>query len=187
MEEVHITEAQSAPAWRSLGGAIAQRPRGDGVEEGVSREHDERADNQFTPTRAEHGDQRAPHSLAALECPGEHRRLGQSQPHIEPDRHHHRGLGRNADRHPQLKNGPPRSASTLLWPSQLINIRNSPLASRKPNGAPSCGHIAARALLSGSAVSVTSSAAPPHSPPNARPWLNLMIASSTGAATPTCW
>jgi hypothetical protein len=37
---------QPAPARGPLAGAVTQCPRGDGVEEGVRREHDESADDQ---------------------------------------------------------------------------------------------------------------------------------------------
>ena len=73
----------------------------------------------------------------------------------------------------------------VLCPNQPMRARNSPLAIRKPIGAPSCGHIAAQARFPGRAVSVASNAAPLHSPPNASPWVKRNTASSAGASSPT--
>ena len=78
------------PVRGSLPGAVAQRPRGDRVEERVRREHDESADDQFPPASAENRGQRSADPLAAFERPDEHRGLGQPQPHVQPDRHHDR-------------------------------------------------------------------------------------------------
>ena len=96
-------------------------------------------------------------------------------------------LSRNGIRQPQVRNAPPRSALAVLCPNQPMRARNSPLAIRKPIGAPSCGHIAAQALFPGRAVSVASNAAPLHSPPSASPWVKRNTASSAGASRPTWW
>ena len=93
-------------------------------------------------------------------------------------------LSRNGIRHPQLRKAPSRSGLELSWFMNNVMIRNSPLAMKKPMGAPSCGHIAAQARLPSLAVSVASSAAPDHSPPSPRPWQKRMSANNAGASSP---
>ena len=94
---------------------------------------------------------------------------------------------RNGMRQPQVRKVPSCCGSVLSWPIQMVSSRKKPLAKRNPIGAPSWGHMAARARLPFSAVSVASSAAPLHSPPRPRPWQNRMMASIAGAHRPIWW
>ena len=76
-------------------------------------------------------------------------------------------LSRKGIRQPQVIKAPSKSPS--VWFKTVTRIRKKPLATRKPNGAPSCGHMAAQARFPLSAVSVANNAAPDHSPPSPRP------------------
>lgn len=92
---------------------------------------------------------------------------------------------RNGMRQPQVMNA---WFDVEVFESKSMSCmitRKVPLARKKPNGAPSCGHIAAQARLPGAAVSVASSAAPDHSPPRPRPCAKRISASSAGAQYPT--
>ena len=91
---------------------------------------------------------------------------------------------RNGTRQPQAMNA--SSKSPDVCPRTVTRIRNRPLASRNPNGAPSWGHMPAHARRPLAAVSVDSRAAPDHSPPRPRPWQKRIRASSAGAQMPAC-
>lgn len=58
------------------------------------------------------------------------------------------------------------------------------VASRLPQGTPACGQDAQNPRHRGWPCSETSSTAPPHSPPSAKPWTSRSAISSSGAATP---
>src|SRR5699024_10903890 len=80
---------------------------------------------------------------------------------------------KNGMRQPHSMKGP--LVSPRLYPSAETRIKNRPLARKKPNGAPNCGHMAADARLPSSAVSDASRAAPDHSPPRPRPWQSASV------------
>ena len=93
---------------------------------------------------------------------------------------------RNGMRQPHSRKGwsvprpwpaPPNCMST-------VSSRKNPLARMNPNGAPSCGHMAARARLPSSAYSVASRDAPDHSPPRPTPWQKRRMVRISGAQRP---
>ncbi|MNN29769.1 hypothetical protein D3C81_1433860 [compost metagenome] len=85
-------------------------------------------------------------------------------------------LSRNGIRQPHERNC--SSSSTTA------RVRNRPLAARKPMDGPSCGNMPNQARLPFGAFSVASNAAPPHSPPNPRPWPKRRTQSRIGAQAP---
>ncbi len=84
---------------------------------------------------------------------------------------------RNGTRQPQARN----VASD--WTP--VSSESTPAASRFPAGAPPCGQDAQNPRRRASPCSDTSSTAPPHSPPRAKPCTSRSSVSSTGAVTPT--
>lgn len=69
--------------------------------------------------------------------------------------------------------------------STAVSSDSTPVASNCPAGAPVCGHEAQNPRRRASPCSDTSSTAPPHSPPSAKPCTRRSTVSSTGAAVPT--
>ena len=80
-------------------------------------------------------------------------------------------LSRNGTRHFQSPWRPALSA-------------NMPLASAIPSGLPDCGMAANMPRRCQGACSYAMVIAPPHSAPNARPWIIRMMTSRTGAVAP---
>ena len=66
-------------------------------------------------------------------------------------------------------------------------IRNAKLASSSPTGNPACVTPVYSPFLRQGACSKVIRIAPPHSAPNARPWMTRTITSRIPAHTPTCW
>ena len=97
LQEVDVVEAEAGAVGWAFAGAETQRPGGDDIEDCVGGQHDECAQDQLTPVVAEHLCRRCFDPLPVFDSTGEHRRLGQLQPHIQPDRHHH---GANQERNP---------------------------------------------------------------------------------------
>lgn len=84
---------------------------------------------------------------------------------------------RNGIRQPQL----PNASSDRT----AVSRDSTPVASNRPAGAPVCGHDAQNPRRRASPCSETSSTAPPHSPPSAKPCTGRSAVSRTGAAAPT--
>lgn len=82
-------------------------------------------------------------------------------------------LARNGVRHCQL-------------PSSVELQANTPLARAMPSGLPDCGIAANMPRRCQGACSYAMVIAPPHSAPNARPWIIRITVSRIGASTPTC-
>ena len=71
-----------------------------------------------------------------------------------------------------------RKASSL---SRADRASMTTVASRLPIGTAAWGKLPQKARDRFGLCSVTSRIAPPHSPPSAKPWMNLSVTSSTGA------
>ncbi|CAM5609842.1 hypothetical protein SDIAM26S_01615 [Streptomyces diastaticus subsp. diastaticus] len=65
-----------------------------------------------------------------------------------------------------------------------VSTASTAVASNCPAGAPVCGQEAQKPRRLASPCSETSSTAPPHSPPSAKPWTSRSTVSSSGAAVP---
>ena len=105
----------------------------------------------------------------------EHRRLGDRQPHVEPDEHQHGAR--------QKRNAPAERRRTARR-SAAESSRNTRAERRTRAARRAAGNIPYHARLPGGAFSTASSTAPPHSPPRPSPWPKRHSASSSGAATP---
>ena len=69
-------------------------------------------------------------------------------------------------------------------PSRLDETRNIALASAMPTGLPDCGMAANMPRRFHGACSYAIVTAPPHSAPNANPWMIRTVTSRSGATTP---
>ncbi len=83
---------------------------------------------------------------------------------------------RNGIRQPQAPNADSDSTA--------VSSASTPVASNCPAGAPVCGHDAQKPRRRASPCSDTSSTAPPHSPPSAKPCTSRSTVSRTGAMLP---
>ena len=166
------------------GGGVDEDERGDDVVADVLRHACAHRDQHVTPVVPEHGDERqllglrGTSALRASACASASLKTGDSS----TDSRIHRPTitstpdSRNGIRQPQL----PNAASD----STAVSSDSTPVASSCPAGAPVCGHEAQNPRRRASPCSDTSSTAPPHSPPSAKPWTSRSTVSSTGAAVP---